>query len=81
MSEGDLGVNIKYAVDISFSMLHIGAMEKPKKTPDKRVITPMPEIILAGVDRWRAARSPIPSQSQAIRELLVKGLQVDGVPL
>lgn len=53
---------------------YIGGMEKMKP---KNI--PMPASLLAAVDRWRGAQPGVPNASAAIRQLIAKALEADGI--
>lgn len=42
---------------------------------------PMPDSLVAAVDKWRGARDGVPNRSEAVRRLLTWALEADGIPV
>jgi len=53
------------------------AMARPQLYPVKKVIG-FDETMLKAVDDWRRGRTPIPTMSEAIRQILAKHLRQKG---
>lgn len=51
------------------------------ENPLTRIITPMRADLLASIDGYRRTQHPLPSRSEAIRQLIMRGLAMAAPPV
>jgi len=53
-------------------------MARPEQFPVKKLLR-VDEALLERIDQWRRGQKPIPTESEAIRQLLDAGLVAEGI--
>lgn len=53
-------------------------MPRPEQFPVKKLLR-LDDAMVERIDQWRRAQKPIPTESEAIRQLLDAGLVAEGI--